>query len=56
MKDFRIGADVKKIIFVSKLKIRVGRHGHEGGPRPKIFGMVNHTHEWVNLPNFDQNL
>ena len=28
MKDFRIGADVKKIIFVSKLKIRVGRHGH----------------------------
>ena len=28
MKDFRIGADIKKIIFVSKLKIRVGCHGH----------------------------
>ena len=28
MKDFRIGAGIKKIIFVSKLKIRVGRHGH----------------------------
>ena len=28
MKDFRIGAGIKKIIFVSKLKIRVGCHGH----------------------------
>ena len=28
MKDFRIGAGIKKVIFVSKLKIRVGCDGH----------------------------
>ena len=54
VKDFRIGADMKKIIFVSKLKIRVGCHGHQGGPRPKIFCMVNPTNELVNPPRFDQ--
>ena len=51
----KIHCATQKLVFVSKVKIRVGCHGHQGGPRPKIFGLVNPTNELVNPPKFHQN-
>ena len=48
MNDFEIAEYILEIIFTSKLKIRVGCSGHQGGPSPKIFCMVNSTYRVFN--------